>query len=82
MEMIKMLWINAEIVQNDINSWFKSNLLLLNLNKTQYLEFSTKKIVLQTNWFIIEIIFYITLSLLSVALVRERTIPTSFTYCY
>ena len=32
----------ATSLLNDINSWFKSNLLLLNLNKTQYLEFSTK----------------------------------------
>ena len=39
----------ATSLLNDINSWFKSNFLLLNLNKTQYLEFSTKKIVLQTN---------------------------------
>ena len=33
---------------NNINSWFRNNLRLLNLNKTQYLEFRTKKPVPQT----------------------------------
>ena len=28
---------------SDINSWFKANFLLLNLNKTHYLQFQTKK---------------------------------------
>jgi hypothetical protein len=31
---------------SDINSWFKANFLLLNLNKTQYLQFQTKKNIL------------------------------------
>jgi hypothetical protein len=32
----------ASSLLSDINSWFRNNLLLLNLNKTQYLEFRTK----------------------------------------
>jgi len=34
--------INANQTFQDINTWFKVNLLTLNLNKTQYLEFGTK----------------------------------------
>jgi len=34
--------INAYQTFHDINTWFKFNLLTLNLNKTQYLEFRTK----------------------------------------
>jgi hypothetical protein len=34
--------INANQTFQDINTWFKVNLLTLNLNKTQYLEFRTK----------------------------------------
>ena len=34
--------INANQTFQDINTWFKINLLTLNLNKTQYLEFRTK----------------------------------------
>ena len=33
---------NANQTFQDINTWFKVNLLTLNLNKTQYLEFRTK----------------------------------------
>ena len=34
--------VNANQTFHDINTWFKANLLTLNLNKTQYLEFRTK----------------------------------------
>jgi len=34
--------INANQTFQDINTWFKVNLLTLNLNKTQFLEFRTK----------------------------------------
>jgi len=34
--------VNANQTFQDINTWFKVNLLTLNLNKTQYLEFRTK----------------------------------------
>jgi len=34
--------VNANQMFQDINTWFKVNLLTLNLNKTQYLEFRTK----------------------------------------
>jgi len=34
--------VNAEQTFQDINTWFKVNLLTLNLNKTQYSEFRTK----------------------------------------
>jgi len=34
--------VNANQTFQDINSWFKVNLLTLNLNKTQYLEFRSK----------------------------------------
>ena len=34
--------VNANQTFQDINTWFKANLLTLNLNKTQYLEFRTK----------------------------------------
>ena len=34
--------VNANQTFHDINTWFKVNLLTLNLNKTQYLEFRTK----------------------------------------
>ena len=34
--------VNANRTFQDINTWFKVNLLTLNLNKTQYLEFRTK----------------------------------------
>jgi len=34
--------INANHVLKGINTWFKVNLLILNFNKTQYLEFRTK----------------------------------------
>jgi len=34
--------INANQTFQDINPWFKVNLLTLNFNKTQYLEFGTK----------------------------------------
>jgi hypothetical protein len=34
--------INANQMLQDINTWFKVNLLTLNFNKTQYLEFRTK----------------------------------------
>ena len=34
--------VNANQAFQDINIWFKVNLLTLNLNKTQYLEFRTK----------------------------------------
>jgi len=34
--------INANHMFQDLNTWFKVNLLTLNLNKTQYLEFRTK----------------------------------------
>ena len=34
--------INSNQMFQDINSWFNINLLTLNFNKTQYLEFSTK----------------------------------------
>ena len=34
--------INANQIFHDINTWFNINLLTLNLNKTQYIEFRTK----------------------------------------
>jgi len=34
--------VNANQTFQDINTWFRVNLLTLNLNKTQYLEFRTK----------------------------------------
>jgi len=34
--------VNTNQTFQDINTWFKVNLLTLNLNKTQYLEFRTK----------------------------------------
>jgi len=34
--------VNANQMFQDINSWFKVNLLTLNLNTTQYLEFRSK----------------------------------------
>ena len=34
--------VNANQMFQDINTWFKVNLLTLNLNKTQYLELRTK----------------------------------------
>jgi len=34
--------VNANQTFQDIKTWFKVNLLTLNLNKTQYLEFRTK----------------------------------------
>jgi hypothetical protein len=34
--------ININLTFQDINTWFNVNLLILNFNKTQYLEFSTK----------------------------------------
>ena len=38
--------VNATQMFHDINTWFKVNLLTLNLNKTQYLEFRTKNIIM------------------------------------
>ena len=35
--------LHANLILNDINTWFRNNLLLHNLNKMQYLEFRTKK---------------------------------------
>ncbi len=35
--------LQANLLFHNINTWFKNNLLLLNLNKTQYLEFQTKQ---------------------------------------
>jgi protein associated with RNAse G/E len=34
--------VNASQTFQDINTWFRANLLTLNLNKTQYLEFRSK----------------------------------------
>ena len=35
--------LQANLLFHNINTWFKNNLLLLNLNRTQYLEFWTKQ---------------------------------------
>jgi hypothetical protein len=38
--------VNANQTFQDINTWFQVNLLALNLNKTQYLEFRTRIIIM------------------------------------
>ena len=38
--------VNANQTFQDINTWFKVNLLTLNLNKTQYLEFKLRIIIM------------------------------------
>jgi hypothetical protein len=42
---------------HEINTWFRNNLLILNLNKTQYLEFTPQKITnLKDLYFVIIIL--------------------------